>query len=161
MKKITRLLSVSAFSAIVLVSAHRPSAAEEKLTWIGWVGEGAASLAYGLAESDYVLLSLACEKPGGPVLVYFPHEPEGAKDGAAYRLTLETDTRSTTIETTGKRMEMDDLFILEGELLSGEELKALLRSTGTMKISIGKDVTELPLSGSGEAAREFLAVCAP
>lgn len=161
MKKITRLLSVSALSATVLLSAHRPSAAEEELTWIGWVGEGAASLAYGLAESDYVLLSLACEKAGGPVMVYFPHEPEGAKDGAAYRLTLKTDTRSTTIETTGKRMEMDDLFILEGELLSGEELKALLRSTGTMKISIGEDVTELPLSGSGEAAREFLAVCAP
>jgi len=161
MKKITRLLSASALSAIVLMSAHRPSDAEEELTWIGWVGEGAASLAYGLAESDYVLLSLACEKAGGPVLVYFPHEPEGAKDGASYRLILETGGRAATIETTGRRMEMDDLFILEGELQSGEELKALLGGTGTMKISIGEDVTELPLAASSEAVGEFLAVCAP
>lgn len=161
MKKITRLLSASALSALVLMSAHRPSAAEEELTWIGWVGEGAASLAYGLAESDYVLLSLACEKPGGPVLVYFPHEPEGARDGARYQLILETGSRAATIETTGRRMEMDDLFILEGELQSGEELKALLGGTESLKISVAEHVTELPLATVGEAAREFLAVCAP
>ena len=161
MKKTTRLLSASALSAMVLVSAHRPSAAEEELTWIGWVGEGAASLAYGLAESDYVLLSLACEKAGGPVMVYFPHEPERSKDGSSYRLILETGSRAVTIETTGRRMEMDDLFILEGELQSGEELKALLGGTESLKISVAGHVTELPLATAGEAAREFLAVCAP
>ncbi|THV16617.1 hypothetical protein [Rhizobium rhizophilum] len=159
--KIIRLSSLSALSAFVLLAAPLPSFAEEELTWHAWSGEGAASLVYGMAESDYVLLSLACESADGPVMLFFPYEPAGAQDGSAYRLTLENGSQALTTETTGSRMEMDDLFMLEGRLPRGEELKGLLGGTGVLKVSVGKDVTELPLASAGNAAREFLAVCAP
>lgn len=159
--KTNRLSWVTALSAMMLIAAPLPSGAEEDLGWHSWTGEGAASLVYGMAESDYVLLSLSCESPEGPVLIFFPHEPESAKDGASYRLTLEAGTRAVTIETTGRRMEMDDLFILEGQLPKGAALKGLLGGAGMLKASVGKDVTELPLATAGKAALEFLAVCAP
>jgi len=155
------LPSLIPFIASAVIGFAVPAAAEENLSWGGWSSDGSASLFYGLAESDHVLLSLACESRDSPILLAVPYESADAKDGAAYPLTLSVGSDALTVDTTGSRMEMDDLFILVGELPNGSDIKSLLTGTGMLKVAIGTEVTELPLDSIGKAAQEFLAVCSP
>lgn len=155
-----KLKSISlVVAALIALVAARPVVSEERLEWIGWSGEGAASLVYGIANSDHVILSLACQEGGGPVMLVYPHEPKGAEDGAFYSLDLRSGDRNLTISTKGVRLEMDDLFILEGELQRKEDLVGLLNGGETLTVVVGQDVTELPLAGASVAGSAFLEVC--
>ncbi|RKE85944.1 hypothetical protein [Rhizobium sp. AG855] len=135
------------------------AAAEENLAWHGWSAEGAAQLVYGVAESDHVLLSFACEQSGSPIRVVYPHEPKPARDGAAYDVTLKAGKQIMRLKTTGTRLEMDDLFILEGELPKGADLVGLLTGGKTLVVSVGKDVTELPLKDAAVAGSALFEIC--
>lgn len=136
-----------------------PLRAEEDLDWQAWSGEGAAQLVYGVAESDFVLLSFACDSAQGPIVVTFPYEPNGAREGASYQLVLEAGSRTLTVETVGTRLQMDDLFILEGKLARGADLQGLLGQGGMLKVRFGTDVTELPLKSAQKPSKNFFATC--
>lgn len=153
-----KAISLVAAALIALVPG-RPAVSEERLEWIGWSGEGGASLVYGIANSDHVILSLACQQGGGPVTLVYPHEPKGAEDGAFYSLDLRSGDRNLTIRTTGVRLEMDDLFILEGELQRKVDLVGLLNGGETLTVAFGQDVTQLPLAGASVAGSAFLELC--
>lgn len=149
-------------SSLLLILAGlgiaQPAFAEEKLDWHGWSGDGAASLVYGMAESDHVLLSLACEQ-GGPIRIVYPYEPIPARDGGAYDLMLKAGKLVAAIKTTGTRLEMDDLFILEGELPKGTNLVGLLTGGKSLVVAVGPDVTELPLAGAAIAGSALFEIC--
>lgn len=155
-----KLKSISLLmAALTTLLPAGPVVSEEKLEWIGWSGEGAASLVYGIANSDHVILSLACQQGGEPVTLVYPHEPMGAEDGAFYSLELRAGDRNLTIRMKGVRLEMDDLFILEGELQRKADLLGLLNSGETLTVVVGQDVTELPLAGASVAGAAFLGAC--
>lgn len=153
------LATFAAVAALVGLTSLKAVWADEKLSWLGWSGEGAASLAYGLAESDHVLLSLACEKAGTPIRLVYPHEPAQPVDGGTYELTLKTEKQALSLKTTGTRLEMDDLFILEGELPKGTDLVALLTAGKTLTVAVDQDVTELPLDGAASAGSALFEIC--
>ncbi|MGL3606065.1 hypothetical protein ACSV9I_06100 [Rhizobium sp. G187] len=154
------VISTLLFAGALLSNASSLSATEE-LAWHGWSGEGVASLVYGVAESDHVVLSFSCEGKNGPINVVYSHEPKSAKPDQAYDLTLTAGKAVRIIETTGFRLEMDDLFILEGALAAGGErdLGELLSAADTLSISVEGDVTELPLAGAKEAAQKLIDTC--
>lgn len=154
-----RSLSTYVLLGALVALASGPSAsAQEKLEWLGWSGEGAASLVYGVAESDHVLLSLSCEQ-GSPIRLVYPYEPRQARDGGAYDLTLKVGKQTLSMETTGTRLEMDDLFILEGDLPKGTSLVGLLTGGDILTVGVDKDVSELPLGGAATAASALLEIC--
>jgi hypothetical protein len=133
--------------------------AEEKLAWHGWSGDGAAQLVYGVAESDHVLLSFACEQTGSPISLVYPYEPEQPKDGGLYDLTLKAGKQSLSLKTTGTRLEMDDLFILEADMPAGANIVGLLTAGKTLSVTVGKDLTELPLQGAATAGSALFEIC--
>lgn len=135
------------------------ASSEEQFEWIGWSDDEAASLVYGIANSDHVLISLACQNRAGPVTLVYPQEPKGAKDGAFYSLELRASDHVLTIRTKGVRLEMDDLFILEGEIPRKADLLALLSSGQKLTVAVGKDVTDLPLAGAAVAGSALLDIC--
>ena len=158
------MASRSLFASVLLstlggLSWLQPAGAEEKLDWHGWSAEGSAQLVYGVAESDHVLLSFACERSGSPIGVVYPFEPKPALDGGAYDLTLKAGKQSHSVKATGTRLELDDLFILEGELPKGASLVSLLTSGDTLTVSVGKDVTEIPLAGAATAGSALFEIC--
>jgi hypothetical protein len=155
----SRMFSISAILVALCGAAiAQPALAEEKLDWHGWSGEGSASLVYGVAESDHVLLSLSCE-PGGPISIVYPYEPNPAEDGGAYELTLKAGKLAAAVKTTGTRLEMDDLFILEGDLPKGTNLVGLLTGGKSLAVAVGPDVTELPLAGAAIAGSALFEIC--
>lgn len=156
------LLSVLLLGGSLLWQASTLMAAEE-LAWHGWSGEGAASLVYGVAESDHVILSFSCEEKGGPIQLVYSHEPKAARPDAAYDLVLTAGKSALHIETTGLRLEMDDLFILEGELAAGGEwdLLELLQAGDTLSVTVEGDVTDLPLAGAEASAAKLVETCGP
>lgn len=155
-----RSLSTSVILAALFGIATVPGAsAEEKLDWHGWSGEGSASLVYGMAESDYVLVSLSCEQAGSPIRLVYPYEPKQPKDGGTYDLTLKAGKETVSLKTTGIRLEMDDLFILEGELPKGTNLVGILTGGKTLTVEVDTVVTELPLEGAATAGSALFEIC--
>ena len=154
-----RYLGMYSLLAAFVGFAPVPTAfAEEKFEWHGWSGEGSASLVYGVAESDHVLLSLSCEQ-GSAIRVVYPHEPKQPNDGGTYSLTLQAGKEIVALKTTGTRLEMDDLFILEGDLPKGTNLVGLLTGGKTLAVSVDKDVTELSLEGAATAGSALFEIC--
>lgn len=158
------MASRSVCTSVILASflglaAGASASAEEKLDWHGWSGEGSASLVYGVAESDYVLVSLSCEKAGSPIRLVYPYEPKQPTDGGTYDLTLKAGKETVSLSTTGTRLEMDDLFILEGELPKGTNLVGLLTGGETLTVGVGQDVTVLPLAGAATAGSALFEIC--
>lgn len=155
----SRSLSMSVILATLAgFSAAPPASGEENLAWHGWSGEGAASLVYGVAESDHVLLSLSCEQ-GSPIRLVYPYEPKTARDGGTYDLTLKVGKQVLSMKTTGARLDMDDLFILEGDLPKGTNLVSLLTGGKTLTVGVNHDVSDLPLVGAATAASALLEIC--
>ncbi|TPP10092.1 hypothetical protein [Rhizobium glycinendophyticum] len=154
----TLLLSFSVATLWGLVSTW-PVLAEEKLAWHGWSGDGAAQLVYGVAESDHVLLSFACEQTGSPIRFVYPYEPEQPKNGGLYDVTLKAGKQTLSLKTTGTRLEMDDLFILEADMPAGANLVALLTAGKTLSLTVGKDLTEVPLQGAATAGSALFEIC--
>ncbi|MDH4441736.1 MAG: hypothetical protein QE284_15280 [Rhizobium sp.] len=144
--------------ALVCLVLAPPASAQEKLEWLGWSGEGAASLVYGVAESDHVLLSLSCDQ-GSPIRLVYPYEPKHVRDDGAYDLTLQVGKQTLSMKTTGTRLEMDDLFILEGDLPKGTNLVSLLTGGKILTVGVDKDLSELPLEGAAQAASALLEIC--
>jgi hypothetical protein len=142
-----------------MFAAAARGSAEETLAWHGWSAEGSAQLLYGVAESDHVLLSFSCEKTGAPIRVVYPYEPKSARDGGAYEVTLTAGTKSLALNATGTRLEMDDLFILEGELPKGGDLVSLLTGGKTLSVSVDKDVTDIPLDDAAAAGSALFEIC--
>ena len=147
------LVCLGALVTATLVSA------EETLDWHGWSADGSAQLVYGIAESDHVLLSFSCEQSGAPIRIVYPYEPKPARDGGAYDVTLKAGKQTLALRTTGTRLDMDDLFILEGALQKGADLVSLLTGGETLVMSVGKDVTELPLKGAATAGSALFEIC--
>jgi len=154
----SRVISLIA-AALISLLPRAAASSEEQLEWIGWSDEAAASLVYGIADSDHVIFSLACQQRAGPVTLVYPHEPKGAKDGAFYSLELRAGDHRLAIRTKGVRIEMDDLFILEGEVQRKADLQRLLGEGETLSVTVGQDVTELPLAGAADAGAVFLENC--
>ncbi|KQW31514.1 hypothetical protein ASE36_04535 [Rhizobium sp. Root274] len=154
----TLFLSFSVAALGSLISTW-PASGEEKLAWHGWSGDGAAQLVYGVAESDHVLLSFACEQSGSPIHLVYPYEPKQPKDGALYDVTLKAGKQTISVKSTGTRLEMDDLFILEADLPAGANLLGLLTASKRLTVAVGKDVTELPLEGAAIAGSALFEIC--
>ena len=136
-------LAASASAARPSVDWSRAPVAEDRnLLWNLQVDGTEATAAYGLPESDYVVMTLHCDGAGKLSASHF--DPQ-FKPFSRYDIRLRAGTiESRTAGTTKERMELDDLvalsFLLPNsakflkELKAGKNLSVLFHGPGKSHI---------------------------
>lgn len=133
--------------------------AQDNLGWYGNEDNGMATLFYGVPQSDHVEIALSCQAGTDTASFIFPFAPIEAVDGAQVQVTLEAGDISLPIQTTGALMQMDDLFLLEGEIAIDARFIDLLGAPGMLSVFIEDGAAEYPLEGALDAAAALIAAC--
>ena len=66
---------------------------------------------------------------------------------------------NVNIATTGQRLELDDKFLLQGEIRMSPQLRRILSEGGTLLATVNGQTDEIPLDGAMQAARRLFASC--
>ncbi len=155
--------SISVGAVFVFLLAYPASAGANDYQWIGQITEDGASLSYAIPESDGIKLDFHCDRKTRAIVVNYDHEPAGAKDGAKYDIELSLRGRDAglrvVVPATGQRLELDDLFVLQGQTRMTPGLRRVLSEGGTLLVKVHGRVEEIPLKGIGAATRQLLAAC--
>ena len=133
--------------------------ASDEPRWFGSKDEQGASLIYGIPQSGYGPLSFSCTRKGEPLRFSLEHEPVKAKIGVRVTVILAASGIEIGIPTVGQRLEMDDLFVLNGRVRLDDKLKRLLTSGKTLEVRVEDGAAEYPLAGAPEAARALFQHC--
>jgi hypothetical protein len=131
--------------------------------WIGQITEDGAALSYAIPQSDAIKLEFHCERKTRNIVVNFEYEPKDAKDGMRVTMRLSVHGRDagigTDIPATGKRSDLDDKFIFQGEMRMSPQLRRVLSEGGTLLVTIAGQTEEIPLKGIASAGRQLFASC--
>lgn len=147
-------------AVLTLGLALAGTASAEDLSWFTQpAGEGGIELIYGTPDSGYAPVSFRCDRPGTPLTVVIEHEPTNAEDGVAVAVLLSAGDIEVPLATTGTRLLMDELFILQGETPLDARLQGLLTSPGPLTLTIEGDRQDYPLYDAGEAVQAMLDAC--
>lgn len=131
--------------------------------WIGQITEDGAALRYAIPESDGIKIDFHCYRTSRAIVVHYEHAPQAAKEGGKFDVRLSVRGRdpglSVTIAATGRRLELDDLFVLEGETRMTPALRRLLADGGSLLVQVDGRTEEIPLKGIAAAAKQLFASC--
>ena len=147
----------AALAAGLMLSAG--AMAQDNLGWYGNEDAGMATLFYGVPQSDHVEIALSCQAGTDTASFIFPFAPIEAVDGAQVQVTLEAGDISLPIQTTGALLQMDDLFLLEGEIAIDARFIGLLGAPGMLSVFVEDGAAEYPLEGALDAAAALIAAC--
>lgn len=152
-------------AAVALLSVeltYPPASAHaEQVTWFGTRSEDAASLIYGTPASGYGRIAFTCQVGQDELSFAYEHEPTNAVDGVEVDAVLAAGDVEVSIPTTGARLEIDDVFLLEGQARLDDALRKLLTSGGVLTIMVEDGAAEYPLDGAAQAAEHLLQACSP
>jgi hypothetical protein len=158
MKRLVRWLLGS-----LILGCTSPAVATTDYKWIGQITEDGAALSYAIPESDAIKLDFHCDRKTKNIVVNYEHEPKDARDGIRLTINLSLKgggaTAGVNIPATGKRLELDDKFLLQGETRMSPQLRRLLAEGRNLLISVDGRSEEIPLKGVAQAARQLLASC--
>lgn len=160
MKNIKLAAAALALFSLAQFSVPR-SVHAEKVTWFGSRSEDGASLIYGTPESGYGKIVFSCEAGHDELSFTYEHEPVNAADGTRIDALLAAGGMEVAIPTTGTRLEIDDVFLLEGQTKLDATLRKLLTAGGNLIITVEDGAEEFSLEGAAEAAKPLLQVCTP
>ena len=147
----------AALAASLMLSAG--ALAQDNPGWHGTAHDGMATLFYGVPQSDHAEIALSCQAGDDTATFVFAFAPIQAVDGVQVVVTLEAGDISLPIQTTGALMQMDDLFLLEGEVAVDARLIDLLGSEGMLSVFVEDGSAEYPLAGATEAAAALVETC--
>ena len=128
--------------------------AEDDLGWHGNVHDGMATLFWGIPQSGYAEIAFSCHSGSQGAGFVFAFAPIHAVDGVEVTVTLEAGDIAIPIRTTGALMQMDDQFLLEGQVAVDAQLVALLDAPGLLSVFVEDGSVEYPLDGAREAWME-------
>jgi hypothetical protein len=154
-----RRYSISALLGLCVTAMASGAYAQEDLQWFGHADEYGASLIYGVPQSGYAPIAFQCGPDGGGTTFVFEFEPINPTDGVKVIVSLEAGDISIPIETRGTRLQMDDLFILEGKIELDDRFTDLLTSAEYLIVFVEDGAEEYPLDGALEAAADVLETC--
>jgi hypothetical protein len=159
-KAICRVIPAATLIAL-LPAAMLPADAqdEEKPRWFGVSDERSTMLAYGVPDSDYVMLHLSCTV-GKPVMsVYVQDEESRAREGATMQVRLSAG---------GEKVEFSDKAIpnedsggkdVKGDLPLDDTLRRILKAKDTLEIVVDGHVQRYDMDGAAEPAAAMVAAC--
>jgi hypothetical protein len=139
-----------------------PAAAqnEEKPRWFGGTYDRTAILAYGVPDSDYVILNFSCH-PGAPaVKVGVQDEDSGAKEGQLVRVRLATAGAQVEFSDKAVTNQESGGIELHAELPPDEALRRILTSDEPLEVTVeGHTQRYAKDKGSEAAAAKLFATC--
>ncbi len=152
-------MKASLFAGFVLALLFIGPADAQERTWIGYSYEDGAALIYGVPDSGDMTLSFDCATNSDTLAFIYAFEPQNASDGMKVDVLLQAGDMAVTVATVGSRLEMDDIFVLEGELKFDARSAGIITSDGVLQISVGDKSEEIPLAGAREAAKSLREAC--
>jgi hypothetical protein len=145
-----------------LLILAKPAHADE-YKWMGQVTEDGARLVYGIPNSDGIQLDFHCERKTRKIVVVFFHEPKQAANEMRRTIRLTVSGRdagvAADILAVGRRDELDDRFVFQGETRMSPQLRRILSEGGTLRVAVGSDNVEIPLKGIAKETRQLFASC--
>ncbi|MEQ1944767.1 hypothetical protein ABMA32_20315 [Mesorhizobium sp. VNQ89] len=151
-------MKASFFAVLAMVVLPTDLAAQER-TSIGHSYEDGAALVYGVPDSRDMTLSFDCATNSDTLAFVYAFEPQNASDGMKVEVLLRSGDVAVPVATVGSRLEMDDIFVLEGELKFDSRTAGIITSAGFLQISVGEQSEGIPLAGSRAAATSLLDAC--
>lgn len=139
-----------------------PAFADE-YRWIGQITEEGAALSYAIPNSDGIKIDFHCDRKTKKIVVNYEHEPKAARDGIKLEIRLSVRGRdpglTIGIPAVGRRLELDDIFSLQGETRMSPQLRRILSEGGSLLVSVEGQSEEIPLKGMTAATRQLFAAC--
>lgn len=132
---------------------------EEAPRWFGDTYDNTTVLAYGVPDSDYVMVSFSCAAGRPLVDVYVQDEESSAEEGS---------TVSVRLSAGGERVEFSQQAMpnldsggadVEGQLPLDETLRRLLGAAGTLEIVVDGHVQRYDMDGAAGPAAAMIATC--
>ena len=154
---------VATARALLVAALALPSGvmAQDNPGWYSDAYDGVATLYYGIPQSDHAQIVFSCQAGSDTATFVFAFAPIEAVDGVEVEVFLEAGDISVPIHTTGMLMEMDDQFLLEGQVSVDARLVDLLTSRGMLSVFVEDGAEEYPLDGAREAAAALIEACGP
>ena len=153
--------TAAAMAGIALLAATIPAAAqdEEQPGWFGGGYDDTVMLAYGIPDSDYVMLYFSCTVGAPPVNIYVQDEESSAEAGDV--LPVRLSAGGETIEFSEKALPNEDSGgkDVEGQLPLDEALRRILTAEGTLEIIVDGHMQHYDMAGAAEPAAAMLAAC--
>lgn len=151
------------FLAVSISLASMLPAGAGEYRWIGQITEDGSALSYAIPESDGIKIDFHCDRKTRAIVVNYAREPKAAKDGGKFNIRVSVRGRdpglNVTIAATGQRLELDDLFVLQGQTRMTPALRRLLAEGGTLLVEVDGRPEEIPLKGIAAAAKQLFASC--
>ncbi len=156
-------LGFLAATAIALTGAATwPAAAQDqdKPRWFGNTYDGKTVLAYGVPDSDYVILNFSC-RPGAPVVkVGIQDEDSGAKEGQLVRVRLATAGGQVEFSDKAVANQESGGIELHAELPPDEALRRILTSDESLEVTVKGHTQRYAKDKVSEStAAEMFAAC--
>ena len=148
---------------LLLLLATLPAAAmaqERAPEWMLSVHEDDLTLGWGTPETDHVEVVFHCIRGSDVVdFTYFATMPD-APDRLATRVVISGDAGDHAVAVIGTRLELDDLFVLEGGLNFDETLSAILLEDGSFTVSVeGEPDRTYSTAGAEKAFETIIEAC--
>ena len=144
-------------AALLAFIAHPASAAE--MAWYSGADELNAELRYGTADKSDTPISFWCTPYVDIVYVAYDFRPANATEAMQTAFTLSAGGITIEVGAIGYGIEMDNGFVLEGQMIFDEEFKRFITSDGVLTAtSEGKSET-FPLEGVKEKVGVLLEMC--
>lgn len=138
MKQACRTFLAATLIAI-LPAAAPPAAAQddEQPRWFGAAYDDTAILAYGIPDSDYVLLHFSC-RPGATVVKFgLQDEESDAGEGDLLEVSLATDGIHVEFSDKARMNQESGGIELHADLPLDEALRRILTSDETLEVTVG------------------------
>ena len=148
-----------ALVAMLAVMSGGSAAAQDRRQWIGASNPDNVMLLYGTPNTDDVAIAFTCERATKSIRFAYTFEPAGARNGMRIDMELSSDSGKVVLNATGRRMEMDDAFVLEATIRADAALRRTLTGGRTLSISVQGRAQAFPLAGAGKQAAELMAAC--
>ena len=154
--------SLPRWAALGMVAAAAPAfGAGASLEWQLRSGDAGPLLAWEQPETDMQPLLFACDANRRVVTISLVHEPDGAQDSMTVDTSWSSEGGRAQFAMQGRRVELDDLFILTAETPLTPELTRLLAEGRVLRIAIGGREEIIPLEGSAAGVAALRQHCAP
>lgn len=157
------MIGFLAAAAIALtVAATWPAAAQDqdKPRWFGSTYDRMTVLAYGIPDSDFVVLLFSC-RPGAPaVKVEVQDEDSGANEGELVRVRLATAGAQVEFSTQAVANQESGGIELNAELPPDESLRRILTSDEPLEVTVKGHTQRYAKDDASEAAAaKMFAAC--
>lgn len=155
MTRIDRIVLAAAMIAFV------PAAAAQDLRphWFGGTYDDVTVLAFGVPDSDYVMLSFSCTTGKPVVSVHVQDEESDAEDGAFMQVRLSAGGNQVEFSESALPNEDSGGADVQADLPLDDRLRAILTATGELEIVVDGHRQSYAMQGAAEPVAAMIAAC--